>query len=140
MSMLKKAGVVLCVAGFWGAAIGLVPAIANMQAGSYRVEEKVQQLKQRLSLTEDQTVKVRAILQAAHAPAGQAKAGASDADRQAMFQAAKERREKMNQEIKAVLTAQQQTEYDKYQEERRAQWQKKMRESHGAEGAAAEKK
>ncbi len=76
-------------------------------------------------------------LLAAHGPA---KAGASDADRQAMFQAAKERREKMNQEMKAVLTEQQQTEYDKFQEERGAQWQKKMRESHGADGAAAEKK
>jgi len=81
-------------------------------------EEQAKGLQTQLKLTDDQTAKVTAIYQM-QAKSMDSVRTASNGDRQAMMQAMRPMREATNTKVKAVLTADQVTAYDKMQAEMR---------------------
>lgn len=91
---------------------GVVSANEGKDSGDH-VDKRVEHLKEKLSLTDDQTQKVRAILESAKA--------ANEAARAAMQQ----RKEQTDQQILAVLNEEQKAKYTKIQEKRKEKWQER---------------
>jgi protein CpxP len=100
-----------------------ISAVSHAQGRQRRTpEEQATALKTSLSLTDDQTAKVTAILQAS-AKSQDSVRTASGGDRDAMRAKMMPMREATNAKIKAVLTADQAAAYQKQQDEMRARMQ-----------------
>ena len=82
-----------------------------------RVERRVQQLKEFLSLTDDQTAKVKAIMMKSEGDTT-AIDKSKPLNRRSMMRDQKERFAKMDKEIEALLTAEQLKKYESYKLER----------------------
>lgn len=87
-----------------------------------RIENQVKQMKERLVLTDDQTVKVKGILtkysEKQQAAFKKAKESGQEVDREKMREEMKATMEKQNSEIKALLTAEQKAKYEAMMKER----------------------
>lgn len=87
-----------------------------------RIENQVKQMKERLVLTDDQTVKVKDILtkysENQRAAFKKAKESGQEVDREKMREEMKATMEKQNGEIKALLTAEQKAKYEAMMKER----------------------
>ncbi|WP_158828378.1 hypothetical protein [Mucilaginibacter lacusdianchii] len=100
-----------------------ISAVSFAQGGMRRSpEEQAKQFKEQLKLTDDQTSKLVAIFQT-DAKTRDSIMTASNGDRQAMFQAMRPMMEKRTEKIKAILTPEQATAYDKMLAEQRARRQ-----------------
>jgi len=103
-------------------ALLLVAGVSYAQMDSSRVERRLERMKTDLSLTADQTVKVRAILYEASAQGQKIRSehpDDPDAGRQAMMKHG----EATDKKIEALLTKDQKVKYDKMKEERRQRMQ-----------------
>jgi len=101
-----------------------VTAICRAQGGGMRMSpaDQAKQMQTQLTLTDDQTAKITAILQA-QATKRDSIRTASNGDRDAMMQAMRPLMQATQTQIKAVLTADQATAYQKMLDERRARMQ-----------------
>ena len=100
-----------------------ISAVSFAQGGGRRSpEEQAKGLQTQLKLTDDQTAKVTAIYQT-QAKAMDSVRTASNGDRQAMMQAMRPMREATTTKIKALLTPEQVTAFEKMQ----AEMQQRMR-------------
>lgn len=101
-------------------------AITKAQGGMrMSAEERAKQLQTQLKLTDDQTAKVTAIYKAQRAKMDSIRT-AANGDRDAMRSAMMPLMKSTNEQVKAVLTPEQATEYDKIQQERMQQMQQRM--------------
>jgi protein CpxP len=98
-----------------------ISAVSFAQGGGGRrtPEEQAKNLQTQLKLTDDQTAKITAIYQT-QAKSMDSVRTASNGDRQAMMQAMRPMREATNTKVKALLTAEQVTAFDKMQAEMRS--------------------
>ncbi len=96
-----------------------ITAVSRAQGGGQRrtPEEQAKQLQTQLKLTDDQTTKITAIFQA-QATKRDSIRTAANGDRQAMMQGMMPIMQDTNNKIKAVLTPDQATAYDKIVQER----------------------
>jgi protein CpxP len=96
-----------------------ITAVSRAQGGGQRrtPEEQAKQLQTQLKLTDDQTTKITAIFQA-QATKRDSIRTAANGDRQAMMQGMMPLMQDTNNKIKAVLTPDQATAYDKMVQER----------------------
>ena len=96
-----------------------ITAVSRAQGGGQRrtPEEQAKQLQTQLKLTDDQTTKITTIFQA-QATKRDSIRTASNGDRQAMMQAMMPLMQDTNSKIKAILTPDQATAYDKIVQER----------------------
>ena len=96
-----------------------ITAVSRAQGGGQRrtPEEQAKQLQTQLKLTDDQTTKITAIFQA-QATKRDSIRTAANGDRQAMMQAMMPLMQDTNSKIKAILTPDQATAYDKIVQER----------------------
>jgi protein CpxP len=101
-----------------------ITAISRAQGGGQRrsPEERAKQLQTQLSLTDDQTAKVTAIFTAQNAKRDSIRT-ASNGDRDAMMSAMRPLMQATNDKIKAILTPDQATAYQKIMDEQRARMQ-----------------
>ena len=99
--------------------IGITAVSRAQGGGGMRMspEDRAKQLQTQLKLTDDQTAKITAIYKASAAKRDSIRT-ASNGDRQAMMQAMMPLMKDTNEKIKAVLTADQATAYDKMVQER----------------------
>lgn len=97
----------------------------NAQRG-FDIKERVNALKERLKLNDDQTKKVEAIYEEMRAEMEKARNNSSG-DRETMMSEMMKLREKTNTKIEEILTDEQKTEYKKYLEERRKEMQNRGR-------------
>jgi protein CpxP len=96
-----------------------ITAVSRAQGGGQRrtPEEQAKQLQTQLKLTDDQTTKITAIFQA-QATKRDSIRTAANGDRQAMMQGMMPLMQDTNNKIKAILTPDQATAYDKMVQER----------------------
>ena len=96
-----------------------ITAVSRAQGGGQRrtPEEQAKQLQTQLKLTDDQTTKITTIFQA-QATKRDSIRTAANGDRQAMMQAMMPLMQDTNSKIKAILTPDQATAYDKIVQER----------------------
>ena len=96
-----------------------ITAVSRAQGGGQRrtPEEQAKQLQTQLKLTDDQTTKITAIFQAQTTKRDSIRT-AANGDRQAMMQGMMPLMQDTNNKIKAVLTPDQATAYDKMVQER----------------------
>jgi protein CpxP len=96
-----------------------ITAVSRAQGGGQRrtPEEQAKQLQTQLKLNDDQTTKITAIFQA-QATKRDSVRTAANGDRQAMMQGMMPIMQDANNKIKAVLTPDQATAYDKMVQER----------------------
>ncbi len=101
-----------------------ISAVSRAQGGYQRMSpaDQAKQLQTQLTLTDDQTTKITAILQA-QATKRDSIRTASNGDRDAMMQAMRPLMQATQTQIKAVLTPDQATAYQKMLDERRARMQ-----------------
>jgi Spy/CpxP family protein refolding chaperone len=101
-------------------------AFARAQGGMrMSAEDRAKQLQTQLKLTDDQTAKVTAIYKAQRTKMDSIRT-ASNGDRDAMRSAMMPLMKSTNDQVKAVLTPDQATAYDKIQEERMQQMRQRM--------------
>jgi hypothetical protein len=98
------------------AAILLLAPLASMAQGPQRGERLVEQLKSRLSLTDDQTLKLRELVAGSREQAMKDREQYAD-DRELMMQAARARNENLFARIDSLLTEDQRAEFQKFQQE-----------------------
>ncbi len=101
-----------------------IPAISQERRRGF--EGYLERLKTELNLTPEQTAKIQNILSSAQKQA-ELDRQKYQGDREAMFKAMRERWEKIDKEIEAVLTKEQKAKYEKIKKER----QERMREWRG---------
>jgi len=95
------------------------------------VDRQMEELKEGLDLSDDQEKQVREIITAGMETMRKAREGMQEGgDRDAMREKMQQMREEQNEKIKAVLSAEQFTKYEKIQEERR----ERMRQGGGGQG------
>lgn len=99
-----------------------ITALTHAQGMRRSPEERAKQLQTQLSLNDDQTAKITAIYKGQTAKMDSIRT-ASNGDRQAMMQAMMPLMQDANDKIKAILTPDQQTAYQKIMDERRARMQ-----------------
>jgi periplasmic protein CpxP/Spy len=101
-----------------------VTAVSRAQGGGGRMspEDRAKQLQTQLNLSADQTTKITAILKTQAAKRDSIRT-AANGDRDAMMQAMRPLMQSTNDQIKAVLTADQATAYQKLLDEQRARMQ-----------------
>jgi protein CpxP len=101
-----------------------IAAASHAQGGMQRMspEDRAKQLQTQLKLTDDQTAKVTVIYKA-QATKMDSLRTASNGDRDAMRSAMMPIMQSTNTQVKAILTADQATAYQKMQDERRARMQ-----------------
>ncbi len=121
---MKKLLLMLCfVAG--------ITAMSKAQGGGQRMSpaDQAKQLQTQLKLTDDQTAKITSIMQMQNTKMDSVRT-ASNGDRQAMMQGMMPIRQAMSAKVKAVLTADQATAYDKMMADR----MNRMRQGGGGNG------
>ena len=101
-----------------------ITAVSRAQGGGQRMspEDRAKQLQTSLKLTDDQTAKVTAIYKVQATKMDSIRT-AANGDRSAMRTAMGPLRESANTQIKAILTPEQATAYQKMQDEMRARMQ-----------------
>jgi protein CpxP len=101
-----------------------ITAVSRAQGGGQRMspEDRAKQMQTQLKLTDDQTTKVTAILKTQATKMDSVRTSANG-DRSAMRTAMAPIRETTNTQIKAILTPEQATAYQKMQDEMRARMQ-----------------
>jgi len=101
-----------------------ITAVSRAQGGGQRMspEDRAKQMQTSLKLTDDQTTKVTAILKVQATKMDSIRT-AANGDRSAMRTAMGPLRETTNTQIKAILTPEQATAYQKMQDEMRARMQ-----------------
>lgn len=117
---MKKLLLVLCfVAG--------ITSLSKAQGGGQRrsPEEQAKQLQTQLKLTDDQTTKITSIMKMQSTKMDSIRT-ASNGDRQAMMQAMTPMRTATTAKVKAILTADQATAYDKMMADQQAQMRARM--------------
>jgi Spy/CpxP family protein refolding chaperone len=117
---------VVCII-FLSAALGLAVDTPQTDQFKDRLEQRTQKLKERLSLTDEQTAQVRTILQETQQQVQQDREQYKN-DRRGMRQAVKKRTETMDTRIEGLLTAEQNKKYEQLKQERREFVQKKIAE------------
>jgi protein CpxP len=126
---MKKVLLMLCfIAG--------ITTLSKAQGGGQRrsPEEQAKQLQTQLKLSDDQTAKITSIMQMQGTKMDSIRT-ASNGDRQAMMQGMMSVRQMMTPKIKAVLTADQATAYDKWEADRMS----RMRQGSGGAPPAPQK-
>jgi protein CpxP len=126
---MKKVLLMLCfIAG--------ITTLSKAQGGGQRrsPEEQAKQLQTQLKLSDDQTAKITSIMQMQGTKMDSIRT-ASNGDRQAMMQGMMSVRQMMTPKIKAVLTADQATAYDKWEADRMS----RMRQGGGGAPPAPQK-
>ena len=99
-----------------------ITAASHAQGGRRTPEERAKQLQTQLSLTDDQTAKITAIYQAGTAKRDSIRT-ASNGDRDAMMKAMMPMMQAENTKVKAILTPDQATAYQKILDARMARMQ-----------------
>jgi Spy/CpxP family protein refolding chaperone len=101
-----------------------ITAVSRAQGGGQRMspEDRAKQMQTQLKLTDDQTTKVTAILKVQATKMDSVRT-AANGDRSAMRTAMGPIREATSTQIKAILTPEQATAYQKMQDEMRARMQ-----------------
>jgi len=101
-----------------------ITAVSRAQGGGGRMspEDRAKQMQTQLKLTDDQTAKITAILKT-QATKRDSIRTASNGDRDAMRTAMMPLMKESNEKIKAILTPEQATAYQKMQDEMRARMQ-----------------
>jgi protein CpxP len=101
-----------------------ITAVSRAQGGGQRMspEDRAKQMQTQLKLTDDQTTKVTAILKTQATKMDSVRT-AANGDRSAMRTAMGPIREATSTQIKAILTPEQATAYQKMQDEMRARMQ-----------------
>lgn len=109
-------------------------AITRAQGGMrMSAEDRAKQLQTQLKLTDDQTTKITAIYKDQRAKMDSVRT-ASNGDRDAMRSSMMTMMKTTNDKIKAILTPDQATAYDKIQQERMQQMQQRMQNGGGGNG------
>ena len=109
------------------AAIFSIVLIAQPRNGVGRTEAQIKRLQEKVGLTAEQTVKVKAILQKAREEARQAFEN-GDGDREAMREMMMKSREKTDAEIVKLLTKEQKPKFEALRKEQQKEMQERMRE------------
>ena len=109
------------------AAIFSIVLIAQPRNGEGRTEAQIKRLQEKVGLTAEQTVKVKAILQKAREEARQAFEN-GDGDREAMREMMMKSREKTDAEIVKLLTKEQTPKFEALRKEQQKEMQERMRE------------
>ena len=101
-----------------------ISAVSRAQGGGQRMSpaDRAKQMQTQLTLTDDQTAKITAILQT-QATKRDSIRTASNGDRDAMMAAMRPLMQSTNAQIKAILTPDQAAAYQKMQDEMRARMQ-----------------
>ena len=101
-----------------------IAAVSRAQGGGQRMSpaDRAKQLQTQLTLTDDQTAKITAIYQTQATKMDSIRT-AANGDRDAMMQGMRPLMMATNDKIKAILTPDQATAYQKIQDERRARMQ-----------------
>jgi len=101
-----------------------ISAVSRAQGGGQRMSpaDRAKQLQTQLTLTDDQTAKITAIYQTQATKMDSIRT-AANGDRDAMMQGMRPLMMATNDKIKAILTPDQATAYQKIQDERRARMQ-----------------
>lgn len=115
MKLTLKAAVIAIIAMTVFAAT--VPVTAQKMANGQNLEQRLEKMKKHLNLTDDQTAKIKAILETAKTEAMQTVN--TTTDKEARRKAMMESRQKMQEKIKAVLTTEQQQMVEKEMEKHR---------------------
>lgn len=100
--------------------------LAGAQGPGMNLERRLEAMKTRLALTDDQSAKVKDLLRLD----GEARAKDREKfgdDREAMMKAAQERRRTMDVQIEALLTESQKKEYAKMKEEQRKRFEERAK-------------
>lgn len=96
------------------------------QGFANRMQERIDTLKVKLALTDTQVVQVKSIYQKAQDDMQKFRDENQDGDRTAMMGFMRERMDQCNNEIKAILTPEQQKKYDVVVQEMQDQQRKRM--------------
>lgn len=105
----------------------LVAAQPRMGDRGGREEEQVKRLKEKVGLTDDQTMKVKEILKKVREET-RADIEQSDGDREARRNAMMKRTEKSDAEIMKLLSKNQKIKYEEFKKERRKEMEERRRE------------
>jgi len=97
------------------------------ERGENRSEAQLKRIKEKVGLTDEQTAKVKEIMQKAREEA-RAEFENNDGDRESMREIMKKRMEKTDAEILKLLTKTQKPKYEEYKKERQQEMQERMRE------------
>ncbi|MEI7906042.1 MAG: hypothetical protein WCI84_01660 [Bacteroidota bacterium] len=106
---------------------GVVAQPRMGERGEKRGEAQVKRIKEKVGLTDEQTAKVKDILQKSREEA-RAEFENSDGDRDAMRESMKKRMEKTDADIVKLLTKVQKPKYEEYKKERQQEMQERMKE------------
>lgn len=108
----------------------VVLSLSTAQPRRDRVEMQLQRIKEKVGLTEEQTVKVKEIMQRAQNEmrAQFDQSEKNDGDLQARRKAMAERMEKTDAKILTLLTGKQKQQYEEYKNQRQKEMQERMRE------------
>lgn len=101
--------------------------LAQPRNGEGRAEAQIKRLQEKVGLTDEQTVKVKAILQKAREEARKAFEN-GDGDREAMREMMMKSREKTDAEIMKLLTKEQKPKFEALRKEQQKEMQERMRE------------
>ncbi len=112
---MKVRGIRYLVAAAALGALVLPGAVLANEGGNpaEHVSKRIEHLKEKLSLTDDQVQKVRGILESAQAA------------NKAAWEAMQQRKEQTDQQILGVLNDEQKAKYAKMQEKRKEKWQER---------------
>jgi len=109
-----------------------ITSLSMAQGGPRRSpEEQAKQLQTQLKLSDDQTAKITSIMQMQSTKMDSIRT-ASNGDRQAMMQGMMPIRQATSAKVKALLTADQATAYDKMMADQQAQMRARMQNGGGA--------
>jgi len=109
-----------------------ITSLSMAQGGQRRSpEEQAKQLQTQLKLSDDQTAKITSIMQMQSTKMDSIRT-ASNGDRQAMMQGMMPIRQATSAKVKALLTADQATAYDKMMADQQAQMRARMQNGGGA--------
>ncbi len=114
--------------GFLVAAALLLFASGALAQQGNRADMMTQRLKEQLALTDSQSVLVHAVFDSMMVQAAKDR-DAHGGDRDAMMSAARERMERADKQIEAILTADQLKKYQEYKEERQQRFGRRQREN-----------
>lgn len=87
---------------------GTVPVAAQKMPSGQNIEQRLEKMKKHLNLTDDQTAKIKTILETAKTEAAQERNASTSTDKEARRKAMMDLRQKTQEKIKAVLTPEQQ--------------------------------
>lgn len=87
---------------------GTVPVAAQKMPSGQNIEQRLEKMEKHLNLTDDQTAKIKTILETAKTEAAQERNASTSTDKEVRRKAMMDLRQKTQEKIKAVLTPEQQ--------------------------------